>query len=99
EPALFELVGAGFPAIEAEIAYSIRYEMARTIEDVLGRRIGLQSYSWALAAVAAPKVATHLSREFGWSDQEERNAVAEYVGKVRRKQSALGLFAGPDSTP
>jgi glycerol-3-phosphate dehydrogenase len=80
----------GFPAIDAEIAYSIRSEMAVTIEDVLARRLGLQYYSWYLAAKAAPKVAKHFVRECGWTEQQSAKALDEYLNKLRRKQNALG---------
>jgi glycerol-3-phosphate dehydrogenase len=95
EPALWRTLAEGFPAIEAEIAYSIRSEMAETIEDVLARRIGLQYFSWDLAAKAAPKVAAHFVRERVWSEQERVSAVDEYVEKIRSKQTALGLSARP----
>jgi glycerol-3-phosphate dehydrogenase len=91
DPAQLRKIVDGFPAIEAEIAYSIRYEMAATVEDILARRIGLQYYSWALAEKAAPRIANHLARERGWSEETRVSAVAGYVEKLRRMQSALGL--------
>jgi glycerol-3-phosphate dehydrogenase len=95
DSALRRRVVDGFPAIEAEIAYSIRCEMAATIEDVLARRLGLQFFSWSRAAQAAPKVAQHFVREHGWSDQERAAAVDEYLEKIRRMQDALGLSTQP----
>lgn len=97
EPFLWRRIVDGFPAIEAEIAYSIRCEMATTIEDVLARRLGLQFYSWRLAAGAAPKVADHFVREHGWSEQRRTASVEEYREKTRRMQSALGLLTEGDT--
>jgi len=95
EPALWRRITDSFPAIEAEIAYSIRGEMAITVEDVLARRLGLQFFSWPHAAQAAPKVAQHFVREHGWSEAERAAAVEEYLGKIRRMQIALGLSSEP----
>ena len=77
--------------IQAEIVYCVRTEMAITIEDVLARRIGLQSFSWKLARQAAPVVADHLAQELGWSADEKSHAVEDYVGKIDRQCHALGL--------
>ena len=90
EPALRRRVADGFPAIEAEIAYSIRCEMAMSIEDVLARRLGFQFFSWSLAVQAAPKVAQHFVREHGWSEAERAAAVNDYTNNIRRMQRALG---------
>jgi glycerol-3-phosphate dehydrogenase len=91
DPAQLRKIVDGFPAIEAEIAYSIRYEMAATVEDILARRIGLQYYSWALAEKAAPRIANYLAGELGWSEETRVSAVGGYVEKLRRIQRALGL--------
>jgi len=90
-PELAEPIVDGFPAIRAEIVYSIRNDMAMSIEDILARRIGLQFYSWKLAAQAAPVVAQYLAREYGWSDERRQHAVDEYVGKLRRMLQTAGL--------
>jgi glycerol-3-phosphate dehydrogenase len=95
EPALRRRVVDGFPAIEAEITYSIRYEMAMTIEDVLARRLGLQSFSWELSLTAARKVGEHFGRECGWSARECSGAVEEYSNRIRERQRVLGLVTGP----
>jgi glycerol-3-phosphate dehydrogenase len=91
DPELVEPVVDGYPAIGAEIVYSIQSDMAMSIEDILARRIGLQFYSWKLAEQAAPTVAKYLAREYGWSDERRQHAVDEYVGKPRRMSETAGL--------
>src|SRR6266446_2026133 len=59
-------ITTGLPAIEAEIVFCIRYEMAETIEDLLARRTGAQMYGWKDAIEAAPVVASLLAREKEW---------------------------------
>jgi glycerol-3-phosphate dehydrogenase len=71
-----------FPAIQAEIAYSARYEMAATLDDVLERRTGLQFYSWKYAMAAAPVAAEVMQREMGWDSAETKRAVDDYVGTL-----------------
>src|ERR1700751_1045184 len=90
-PDLKTPIAEGATPIQAEILYCIRDEMARTIEDILARRIGMQFYSLAMAITAAPVVASHLANEQGWSEQEELDAVQEYVRKIRHMQNAAGM--------
>jgi glycerol-3-phosphate dehydrogenase len=85
------------PAIQAEILYCIRNEMASTIEDVLARRIGLQQFSWTMAMQAAPDVASHLAREFAWSSRLETEATENYIAGIRRIQKAIGVTVAPQS--
>ena len=81
----------GAAPIQAEILYSIRNEMACTIEDVLARRIGMQFYSLAMAITAAPVVASHLAKGQGWSKHEELAAIDEYVRQIKHMQEVAGI--------
>jgi glycerol-3-phosphate dehydrogenase len=82
---------AGAPGIQAEIVYSIRHEMAASIEDVLARRIGLQWFSWNSAIAAAPLVGSYLAREHGWPAGQTQQAVREYTLKLTRTMRLAGL--------
>lgn len=93
DPSSRRLIVEGFPAIEAEIAYSIRNEMAMTLEDVLARRIGLQFHSWELSGTAAPVVAQYFVREHGWSPQRAKECVDEYLDRLDRMKRALMVEA------
>jgi len=89
DPHLLSPLVPGAAPLRAEVVFSIRNEMAMTIEDILARRLGLQYYSWALAAEAAPIVAGHLARELSWSDADKDSAIREYLAKIARMQEAL----------
>jgi len=89
-PELRSPIVSGGSAIQAEIVYGIRNEMACTIEDVLARRTGLQPFSWAMALEAAPVVASHLAREGAWPRQQQTEATEAYVAGIRRMQTAIG---------
>jgi glycerol-3-phosphate dehydrogenase len=83
------------PAIQAEIVYCIRNEMASTIEDVLARRIGLEQFSWTMAMEAAPVVASHLAKELAWSARQETEATEHYVSGICRMQKAIRITVAP----
>jgi glycerol-3-phosphate dehydrogenase len=81
----------GGVAIRAEVVYVIREEMARTIEDVLLRRIGVQFHSWKEAARAAPVVCQLLAEEFAWSEAQSREALDGYLASIRHLLDSAGL--------
>jgi glycerol-3-phosphate dehydrogenase len=82
------------PAIQAELVYCIRFEMAETIEDLLARRTGVQMYGWKEALAAAPVAGAFLAREKGWDAAEEAGARTEYARKIRGLLSELELGEG-----
>ncbi|MGA2991651.1 MAG: glycerol-3-phosphate dehydrogenase/oxidase [Candidatus Korobacteraceae bacterium] len=81
----------GATAIQAEIVYGIRCEMATSIEDVLARRIGLQWFSWRSALAAASLVGAYLAQERGWSAGETEQAIREYTLRVMHLSAMAGL--------
>jgi glycerol-3-phosphate dehydrogenase len=96
DPELARPVVHGFAATLAEVAQAVRQEMAVTIEDVLRRRIGLELFSWNMAADAAPAVGECMARELGWSREATGRAIQQYVTRIRRMQDAAGLRAGQE---
>ena len=89
--ALMQPIVAERPAIRAEVIYSIRQEMAATIEDVLARRLGIQLYSWRDAIDAAPAVGALMAEELRWTDSAAHDAVTNYVGKINYLLDTAGL--------
>ena len=96
DPELARPLVEGFPATRAEVAHAVREEMALTVEDVLRRRIGLELFSWKLAAEAAPAAAALMSAELGWPSAETAHAIQQYVTRIERMQQAAGLAAGEE---
>jgi glycerol-3-phosphate dehydrogenase len=88
---LSELLVAGHPILRAEVVYSIREEMACSIEDVLARRVGLQFVDCRAALEAAPAVARYLASELGWDAAAESAAVSRYQEKIRNGLENAGL--------
>ncbi len=81
----------GGEAIRAEVIYSVRHEMAYTIEDVLARRIGMQFYSWRDSIKAAPVVGSLIAEELRWSVPEADAAVKQYIEKIDYLLDSAGL--------
>src|SRR5580658_2036432 len=79
------------PAIQAEVIYSVREELAVTIEDVVARRLGIQFYSWREAIHAAPVVGSLMAEELHWSDAETKSAIKAYVDKINHLLERAGL--------
>jgi glycerol-3-phosphate dehydrogenase len=95
-PKLLQPIIAGFPALQAEVVYAVREEMAATIEDVLARRVGMQLHSWRDAIEAAPMVGALMAAELGWDAASADEAVRQYAGEIDRLLDKAGL---PRSQP
>jgi glycerol-3-phosphate dehydrogenase len=96
DPQLKEPMVKGSYSVPAEVIYSVREEMATSIEDILARRTGLQLFSWEQAKAAAPIVGAIMARELGWSPGQQKDAIEEYVNKINRLMQLIGL-RNPDS--
>ncbi len=81
----------GAPQIRAEVAYCAREEMAFCIEDILGRRLGLELFDWSKAIQAAPATGQILGRELGWSAARTKFEIDGYVRKIERLLQEVGL--------
>jgi glycerol-3-phosphate dehydrogenase len=65
EPELAERLHQELPYIAAEVVWAARNEMARTVEDVLARRLRALFLNAKAAVAMAPRVAELLARELG----------------------------------
>jgi len=91
QPELAQPIVAGFPAIQAEIAYSARNEMAATLDDVLERRTGVQFFSWKTAMAAAPIAAAVMQKEMGWDSAHTQREVDDYVHTISEWTQKIGM--------
>jgi glycerol-3-phosphate dehydrogenase len=88
---LAEPILAGTPPIQAEVIYSIRHELAATLEDILARRLGIQFFSWREAIRSAPPVASLMAQELRWSSEQAKSEIAKYVSKINGFLQHAGL--------
>jgi glycerol-3-phosphate dehydrogenase len=78
EPALAEPLVPTLPYQRAEAIYAARYEMARSVDDVLARRTRSLILARDASVDAAAGVAELLAPELGWTDAEAESQVQAY---------------------
>jgi glycerol-3-phosphate dehydrogenase len=93
EPTLRESLVPGLPYLRAEAIYSVRREMARTLDDVLSRRTRSRILARDASAAAAADVAALLAPELGWSDSQRKAQVAGYRSMIAAEREALRASA------
>ena len=77
-PALHKKLVDHFPYTEAEVVWAVRNEMARTIEDVLARRLRLLFLNAEAALQAAPRVAALMAEELQYGGKWMEEQVKEF---------------------
>jgi glycerol-3-phosphate dehydrogenase len=87
DPALAEPLVAGLPYRRAEAVYAGRYEMARTVDDVLARRTRARLLARDASLDAAADVAALLAPELGWDAAEQARQVEVYRSSVERERA------------
>lgn len=91
-PSLGERLVNGFPGTEAEVVWAVRFEMARTVEDVLARRMRILFVDANAALHAAPRVieimALELNRDETWK-----------IRQMESFQKTASSYFGPPATP
>ena len=83
EPALGERLHRDLTSIATEVVWATRHEMARTVEDVLARRVRALFLNARAAVEAAPRVAALMAREFGREAEWQRAQVAAFTALAR----------------
>lgn len=91
DPELARPLVPGLPYLRAEALYAARYEMARTVDDVLSRRTRALLLARDAAAAVARDVAHLLATELAWPPAEVDRQVTAFVEIARRDRDAAGL--------
>jgi len=84
EPELAAPMHPRLPYRMVEVVWAARYEMARTVEDVLARRTRALFLDAAAALEAAPAVAHRLAAELGRNSAWVNAQLRDFVALVRR---------------
>jgi glycerol-3-phosphate dehydrogenase len=77
-PAWRESLHRELPYVKAEVVWTVRHEMARTVEDVLARRTRALFLNARAALDMAPVVADLMAAELGWSETLKANQIAAF---------------------
>ncbi len=78
-PELQQKLHASFPNTQAEVVWAVRNEMARTVEDVLARRMRVLFLNARVAIDMAPAVATIMAAELGMSETWKQEQINSFV--------------------
>lgn len=78
-------LAAGFPFLEAEVAWAVEQELAMTLDDVLARRIRLAPEMRDRGAGIAPRVAGIMGEILGWDEARRSAEVASYLLGAHRE--------------
>ncbi len=78
ENSLSDLLVEGMPHTKAEVVWGIRNEMARTVEDILARRLRILFLNAEAAIKAAPVVAEILKNELQQTEKWKENQLADF---------------------
>ncbi len=80
---LAEQLHPALPYIAAQVVWAVRYEYARTLDDVLSRRLRATFLDVRAAIAMAPRVATLMAQELGVPPDWEREQL-EAFGEIAR---------------
>jgi len=83
DPRLGETLHPALPYLKAEVVWATRQEMARTLEDVLARRIRALFLNAKAAIEMAPQAADLMASELGWSEASKAQQLATFRETAR----------------
>ena len=75
----------GHPHLEAEIAWAVERELARSLDDLLARRLRLAPVLRDRGAAIAPRVAEIAAAALGWDAERRDREVETYLHGARRE--------------
>lgn len=78
-----EKLHADLPYIKAEVIWSVREEMARTVEDFLARRSRALLLDARASIDMAPEVALIMAAELGYDNNWQTDQVTAYTNLAR----------------
>ena len=93
---LGEPIVPGLPYVRAEALHAVRHELARTLDDVLTRRIPARWLLRDAAAAAADEVAHLIAPDLGWTDDDIEREVKAFRASIDHERESAGLDATLD---
>lgn len=89
DPSLKKPIVDGLPYLEAEVVYSARHELARSVDDILSRRTRARMMARDASAAAAARVGELLMKELDLPATEIEAQVAGYVNQTAHERAVL----------
>ena len=97
-PELSHKLHEAFPHTGAEVVWAVRHEMARTVEDVLARRLRVLFLNARVAMEMAPEVASlmaaELNRDYSWQEAQVTTfsrLARQYLGKTETESITINI--------
>lgn len=97
-PELSRRLHDAFPYIGAEVVWAVRNEMARTVEDVLARRLRVLFLNARVAMEMAPEVATlmaaEMGRDYSWQEAQVKafsRLAKPYLGQEKQETKPIEI--------
>ena len=84
----------GLPYLTGEVRWSVRHELARTLADVLDRRLRVSVRDRAAGGAGIAASVAVLAEELGWDPARQEQEVAEYLRQVRTERGPVPLDDG-----
>jgi glycerol-3-phosphate dehydrogenase len=91
-PELLHKLHEAFPYTGAEVVWAVRHEMARTVEDVLARRLRVLFLNARVAMEMAPEVArlmaAELNKDYSWQEAQVKafsTLAGQYLGQKKQE--------------
>jgi glycerol-3-phosphate dehydrogenase len=91
DPDLAQPLVAGLPYLRAEAVYAARYEMARSLDDVLSRRTRARLLARDAVADAAADVAALVAEDLGWDRSDRREHTQAFQASIAAERDAAHL--------
>jgi glycerol-3-phosphate dehydrogenase len=91
DPTLAAPLVDGLAYMRVEAVFAARYEMARSVDDVLSRRTRARLWARDAAAAAADDVAELIAPELGWGPAESAESAAAFRALCEEERRAGGL--------
>ncbi len=89
DPTLNKPIVDGLPYLEAEVVYSARHELARSVDDILSRRMRARMMARDASAAAAERVGELLMKELDLSALDVEAQVASYRNQTAHERAIL----------
>jgi glycerol-3-phosphate dehydrogenase len=91
DPDLGRPLVPALPHLRAEAVHAVRYEMARTLDDVLSRRIPARWLARDAAVAVAEDTARLVAGDLGWTGGDVTREVDAFRASVAAERRAAGL--------
>jgi glycerol-3-phosphate dehydrogenase len=81
----------GLPYLRGEVRWAVRHELARTLDDVLQRRMRVSLRHAAAGGEAIGWAAGVVADELGWDGHERQRQIDDYLARVRHERGPVAL--------